>query len=133
MGGQTSAVVHDSDLTIVCDVVTYATDSTGLKQATGPGNRTQDLQNDRAVKSGIRTLDLQRHGAHEEHETYTDRAREIQIAHATSTWNMDVVRRTTDRPFEDDTSIQKICSIGKHIFFTTSCTKLAQTSTYPVG
>ena len=81
---------------------------TGLKQATGPRNQTRDLQNDRAVKSGVRTLDLQKHRVHKEHETYTDRAQETQIAHANSTWNMDVVWRTTDRPFEDDTSIQKI-------------------------
>ena len=73
---------------------------TGLKQATGPRNRTRDLQNDRAVKSGVRTLDLQQHRVHEEHETYTDRARNIQIAGTTSTWNASIGRRTTARPFE---------------------------------
>ena len=57
-------------------------DSTGLKQATGPGNRTQDLQNDRAVKSGVRALDLQEHRAHKEHEKYTYRACGFHVEHA---------------------------------------------------
>ena len=51
---------------------------TGLKQATGPRNRTRDLQNAQAVKSGVRTRDLQQHRVHESHEKYMDSA---QIAH----------------------------------------------------
>ena len=91
--------------------VTQAKESKGLKQAVRSRNRTRDPQNDHAERLRVRTLDLQKHCVHEEHKTYTDRIQKIQISHVTSMWNMYVVWRMMDRPFNDDTSIQKICSM----------------------
>ena len=59
----------------------------GMKQGTGPKNRTRDLQSNHAIKSGVQTPDLQKHHVHEEHESYRDFEQKIQIACTISMWN----------------------------------------------